>query len=52
MSLLLAALEWIKGKRCEKLVTRIGNEVALSACVEVGAFKINVANGSVETSPS
>ena len=46
MSLLHAAVEKIKGKRCEKLVKRIGNEVALSAGVEVGVFKINVANFS------
>lgn len=46
MSLLHAAVEKIKGRRCEKLVKRIGNEVALSAGVEVGVFKINVANFS------
>ena len=46
MNLLHAAVERIKGKRCEKLVKRIGNEVALSAGVEVGVFKINVANFS------
>jgi hypothetical protein len=46
MSLLRAAVEKIKGRRCEKLVKRIGNEVALSAGLEVGVFKINVANFS------
>ncbi len=46
MSLLRAAVEKIKGRRCEKLVKRIGNEVAISAGVEAGGFKINVANFS------
>jgi hypothetical protein len=36
----------MRGRKCEKLVKRIGNEVNLSAGVEVGDFKINVANFS------
>lgn len=46
MSFLHAAVEWVKGRRCEKLVKRIGNEVSLSAGVEAGGFKMNVANFS------
>jgi hypothetical protein len=46
MSFLHAAVEKIKGKKCEKLVKRSGNEVALSAGLEVGVFKVNVANFS------
>jgi hypothetical protein len=46
MSFLHSAVDKIKGTRCEKLVKRIGNEVSLSAGVEVGGFKINVANFS------
>ena len=46
MSFLHAAVERIRGRKCEKLVKRTGNEVALSAGVEAGGFKINVANFS------
>lgn len=46
MSFFHAALESIKGRKCEKLVKRTGNEVSLSAGVEAGGFKINVANFS------
>jgi hypothetical protein len=38
--------EQIRGKRFEKFVKRIGDEVALSAGIEVGGFKINVTNFS------
>jgi uncharacterized protein YdgA (DUF945 family) len=46
MNFLHTAVERIRGRRCEKLVKRTGNEVTLSAGVEVGDFKINVANFS------
>jgi hypothetical protein len=46
MSFLQAAIEGIRGKKCEKLVKLTGNEVSLSAGVEAGGFKINVANFS------
>lgn len=36
----------MRGRKCEKLVKRTGNEINLSAGVEVGDFKINVANYS------
>ncbi len=41
-----AAVEKIRGRKCEKLVKRTGNEINLSAGVEAGDFKINVANYS------
>jgi hypothetical protein len=46
MNFLHSAVEKIKGRGCEKMVKRIGNEVVLSAGVEVGVFKINVGNFS------
>jgi hypothetical protein len=46
VSFLHAAVEKMKGKKCEKLVKRTGNEVSLSAGIEAGGFKINVANFS------
>jgi hypothetical protein len=46
MNFLHLAVEMIKGRRCEKLVKRSGNEITLSTGVEVGIFKINIANFS------
>ena len=46
MNFLNAAVGRIKGRKCEKIVKRIGSEVSLSAGVEAGGFKINVANFS------
>lgn len=46
MNFLHDAVERIRGRKCEKLVKRIGTEVTLSVGVEAGGFKINVANFS------
>ena len=46
MSFLQAAADWIRGRKCEKLVKTTGNEVSLSAGLDAGEFKINVANFS------
>jgi hypothetical protein len=47
MNFLYSALERIKGRKCEKLVQRIGNEIILSTSVDVSqVFKINIGNFS------
>jgi len=46
MGFLHSAVERIKGRQCEKLVQRIGNEVSLSTALDAGIFKINLGNFS------
>jgi hypothetical protein len=46
MSFLHAAVKKIKGQGCEKLVKLVGNEITLSAGIQAGDLKINVANFS------
>jgi hypothetical protein len=36
----------VKGRRCEKLVKRTGSDISLSAGIDAGDFKINVASFS------
>ena len=46
MGFLHSAVERIKGRQCEKLVQRTGNDVSLSTSLDAGIFKINLGNFS------
>ena len=46
LNFLHVAVSRIRGRRCEKLVKRTGNEINLSADMDAGDFKINVAKFS------